>query len=147
MKEFNAINAAALDIDLLSQAQRTRLHRDKVQSAQKERADAVRELYRALARRFRRQPLVRALVSSAAVIAAAVSLGAILSSEPASAGLGNVSIGHLSSLGPTHVSPSVAGDQRFAVKPIITPGKPVRKAVYCGATDGTEYQHSGCTLW
>ncbi len=86
------------DIHALSQAGRAELRRDAARRAHAGRSDAVRGLFRASANRFRRpQPLIRALMSSAAIVVAVVAIGATLLSAPVSARIGIVSIGYMSS--------------------------------------------------
>ena len=84
------------DIHAVSQVERIELQRDTARHAQAVRADAVRRLFRASAHRGHRpRLLLRALVSSAIVVAAVISFGAILLSAPVAARVGVVSIGYL----------------------------------------------------
>lgn len=99
MGQFDAIDFATFDISRLSQEERTELYRDAIRRAHAARAAAIGNLFRALGKRFERQPLLtRALVDSAAVLAMAIALAATLSA-PVSARMQSVSIEHSVSIG------------------------------------------------
>jgi len=71
---------ATFDLSDVSQEERTEFYREVIRRAHAARSDAVREIFRAMAKRFRRQPLLaRAAASSAVILAVVVSLGMILS--------------------------------------------------------------------
>ncbi len=80
MRRPYPLEMATFDISDLSQEERTELHRDAIRYAHAARSEAVRELFRAAAKHFRRQPvLARAAASSAAILAVVISLGMVLS--------------------------------------------------------------------
>lgn len=65
--------------DALSQEERTEFYREAIRRAHAARADAVRELFRAVATRLGEQPvLARAAASSAAVFAAVVAVSVMI---------------------------------------------------------------------
>ena len=93
MGKFDAIDVTTFDISALTQEGRTELYRDAIRRAHAARAAAIGDFFRALAKRFERQPLLtRALVDSAAVLAMAFAVAATVS-KPVSAHMQSVSIG------------------------------------------------------
>ena len=93
MGQFRAIDFATFDIKALSQDERTEFYRGAIRRAHRARAEALNELFPALARQFERRPLLtRALVDSAAVLAMAIAFAATVS-EPVSAHMQSASIG------------------------------------------------------
>ena len=76
MRQFTAREMAAFDINALSQEDRTRFYREAIRSAHAARADAVRGMFRTIAKRLERHPLLRrALIGSAVVLAMVIALG------------------------------------------------------------------------
>ncbi len=129
MRPVNPLEMAALDINALSQEERTIVYREAKRRAHVMRSDAVRELFRAAASCFERQPLLtRALVDSAAVLAVVIALGAMIS-EPVSARMASV---------------SVTSDYSVEGKPRVTAYGQAKKAIYCNGIIGAEFRHRGC---
>ena len=94
MRPVNPLELAARDINTLSQEERTIFYREAIRSAHAARSDAIRELFRAMARCFERQPLLTRALAAAAVLAIVIALGATVF-EPASARVASGSIGHV----------------------------------------------------
>lgn len=95
MRPVNPLEMAARDINALSHEERMDIYRDAIRNAHAARSDAIRELFRAMARCFERQSLLTpALADSAAVLAIVIALGATVF-EPASARVASGSIGHV----------------------------------------------------
>lgn len=94
MRPVNPLEMAARDINALSHEERMDIYRDAIRNAHAARSDAIRELFRAMARCFERQPLLTRALAAAAVLAIVIALGAIVF-EPASARVASGSIGHV----------------------------------------------------